>query len=167
MRLSLPYLLMLIGVGCHTTAYLPPQQPIPDDTLITIKRSICYGTCPDYTVTIAADGTVTFEGREFVKTKGVAKATITREALRQLIEAFENSKYFSLNDSYRTKKDGCPEVWTDADTVTTSIRINGKTKSISHYHGCEDDQGRSTYPKGLTQLEDQIDKIAGTKQWIE
>lgn len=131
MRLFSVHAVMLIVVGCHTPAYVSPQQQIPDDTLITIKRSICYGSCPDYTVTIAADGTVTFEGREFVRTKGIAKATISRENLRKLIAAFENAKYFSLNNSYRTAKDGCPEEWTDAPTVVTSIKINGRFKSIT------------------------------------
>jgi hypothetical protein len=165
MRLLLFSWLMVFVFGCHAPAYLPPQQPIPDDTLITLRRSVCYGTCPDYTVTIAADGTVTFEGRQFVKTKGIVKGTISRERVRQLIAEFDKTKYFSLNDKYETGKDGCPEEWTDMPTAVTSITMSGKSKSVSHYHGCQD--GQSPYPKGLTDLEEQIDKIAGTERWIK
>ena len=154
-------------MGCHADVYLPAQQPIPADTLITIRRSQCFGTCPDYTVSISADGAVKFEGREFVKTKGVAKGSISPDAVRQLIAAFENAKFFSLRDSYKSAEDGCPEQWTDSPSVETTLRLNGKTKSIHHYHGCMDDRGRTVYPAALTELENRIDEIAGTKRWIE
>jgi len=154
-----------IALACHKSAYLAPQQPIPPDTLITIKRTVCYGTCPDYTVTITADGSVTFAGREYVKTKGTFKSTISRETLRQLIAEFEKVKYFSLHDRYEREEDGCPEVWTDNPSAITSIRINGKTKSISHYYGC---QSKGTiYPKDLTLLETKIDELVGTDRWIK
>lgn len=168
MRLASLFWLMLVVVGCgNGPAHLLPQQPIPADTLITLERSVCYGTCPDYKLTVSADGTVTFEGREYVKAKGVVKGSIPPEKLRQLIALFDEAKYFSLNDKYETEKDGCPEVWTDNPSVVTSIRINGKSKSVSHYYGCQDGRGALVYPKGLTILETQIDEIVGTQRWIK
>lgn len=160
-------IMFLVGCGNGPAHLSPQQQPIPADTLIMLKRSACFGTCPDYRLTVSADGGVIFEGREFVKVKGVTKGTISLEKVRQLIAQFDSAKYFSLNDKYETEKDGCPEVWTDNPSVVTSIRINGKSKSVSHYHGCQEGRGTSVYPKGLTDLENQIDEIVGTKRWIE
>jgi hypothetical protein len=166
MRLFLFFwLILLIGCRSRDSAILLPQGPIPDDILITLRRSVCYGPCPDYTVTIAADGTVTFEGRQFVKTKGIAKGSLSREGMRQLIAEFERANYFSLNDKYQSAEDGCPEQWTDAPTAVTSIRINGKSKSVLHYHGCQD--GQVVYPKALTALENKIDEIVGTNRWVK
>jgi hypothetical protein len=165
MRLKLLFWLILLMVGCgNGPTHLSAQQAIPNDTLITLQRSTCFGTCPDYKVTISADGKVTFEGREFVKTKGTVHGSITLEGLRQLVAEFDKARYFSLRDKYETEKDGCPEYWTDHPSAVTSIRIDGKSKSISHYQGCRDDKG--AYPKALTELEDRIDQIVGTKQWI-
>ena len=164
-KLTSFFWLLLTLVGCNAQSL--PSQSIPDDTLITLQRSVCYGACPDYKLTISADGTVTFEGHQFVRVKGKAKKMISAEQLRQLIAEFEKAKYFSLNDKYETERDGCPEVWTDNPWVVTSIRINGKSKSISHYHGCRENRGNALYPKGLTELESKIDQIVGTKQWIE
>src|SRR5260370_40414752 len=31
--------------------------------LITLERTVCFGSCPSYRVTLSQDGTVTFEGR--------------------------------------------------------------------------------------------------------
>jgi hypothetical protein len=116
-------------------------------------------------VTISADGKITFEGRQFVKTKGAAHGSITLEGLRQLLAEFDKARYFSLRDKYETETDGCPEYWTDNPTAVTSIRVNGKSKSISHYQGCRD--GEVAYPKALTELEDRIDQIVDSKQWIQ
>ena len=167
MRLFLIELAISALICWPAEAYFLPQQSIPADTLITLRRSQCFGECPDYTVSIAADGTVTFEGREFVKTKGVAKGSISPDSVRQLIAAFENAQFFSLRDSYQSAKDGCPEEWTDHPSAQTSLRLNGKTKSIYHYHGCMEEGGRITYPAVLTQLENRIDEIVGTKRWID
>lgn len=166
MRLVILFWLILLVIGFgNSPTHLLPQQPIPSDTLITLERSVCYGTCPDYKVTISADGKVTFQGRQFVKTKGTVQGSITLDGLRQLLAEFDKARYFSLRDKYETEKDGCPEDWTDHPSAVTSIRLNGKSKSISHYHGCRD--GQVAYPKALTELEDRIDEIVGTKQWIK
>jgi hypothetical protein len=45
--------------------------------------------------------------------------------------------------------------------------MNGKTKTISHYYGCQTGRGTAIYPNGLTYLEAQIDRIVGTEQWIK
>ena len=153
---------LFIGWSC-----LAQEKPIPDDTLITLERTVCFGSCPIYKLTVDADGTVTFEGRRNVKVKGFVKDRLPRDDLRNLILAFEAASFFTLNDSYQTEKDGCPEVWTDNPTAITSIRMNHKTKTISHYYGCQTGRGTAIYPNGLTNLEAQIDKIVGTDKWIK
>ena len=155
---------MFVSLVSHVEPYSPPQKPIPPDALITLTRSECFGKCPDYTVSVTADGTVTFEGRKFVKTKGVAKDSVSLDAVRQLIAAFEDAGFFSLRDSYPSDEDKC-SYWTDHPSVRISLRLNGKTKSIYHYHGCVD-EARRTYPAGLTELEDRIDEVLGTQGWI-
>src|SRR4030095_11638740 len=158
---------LLFFVGCSSPVTLSAQQPIPDDLLITLERSICFGSCPDYKLTLSADGTVIFEGRQYVKIKGVAKARLSEENLRKLIAAFDAASYFSLRDNYTGEQDGCPEVWTDNPTAKTSIRVGGKSKSITHYYGCQENEGKSIYPKRLTELETEIDRIVGTERWIK
>jgi len=63
------------------------EQPIPPDTLITLRRPDCFLSCPDYLVTIAADGTVTFEGFKNVRMKGKVQARISRDKVQLLVNA--------------------------------------------------------------------------------
>lgn len=158
------FLLLMVSAGSEAQSFSEPS--IPKDTLITLSRTSCFGYCPNYTLTISADGVVTFEGREYVKTKGTVKSRISRKQLQQLISEFKNLNYFSLRDQYQSEEDGCSTVWTDYPSATTSIRINGKSKSILHYYGCHKDPGNAMYPKGLTELETRIDEIVGTERWI-
>src|SRR6266849_6450350 len=108
--------------------------------VIAMERSVCFGTCPSYRVTVASDGTVTFEGRDFVKTKGTATAQIKPDDFNKLVTEFQKIKYFSLDDKYEPGPPGCPVSATDASYARTSIQINGKTKGVSHYHGCRDSE---------------------------
>ena len=105
-------LVSLLGLGialglCNGQTQLLSQQPIPPDTLITLRRTDCFFTCPGYLVTISADGTVTFEGYANVRVKGKAQTKISPEKVQLLVGAFVKATYFSLRDKYDSKEDGC------------------------------------------------------------
>jgi hypothetical protein len=134
----------------------------PKSGFISLERTVCFGSCPSYKVTITQDGAVTYEGRDFVKTKGTATAQIKPEDFNKLVNEFEKIKYFSLDDRYEPGAPGCPNPATDMPSARTSIQVNGKTKSISHYHGCRN----SEVLLALGALELRIDEIAGTEKWI-
>src|SRR5258706_333466 len=70
--------------------------------LITLERSVCFGTCPSYIVTLASDGKVIWEGRDFVKTMGKATAQIRPEGFDKLVKEFEKIKFATLDDKYET-----------------------------------------------------------------
>jgi hypothetical protein len=138
------------------------EQRIPPDTIITLERTACYGTCPIYTITISADGSVVFEGRRFVKRVGMAKSIISKEQVRELLAAFEKINYFDLRDRYEEPGDGCKQWATDHPSAVTSIRTNGKSKSVRHYHGC---RGVEVLAE-LETLEQAIDDAVNSAQWI-
>jgi len=127
---------------------------IPEDLIVRLKRTPCYGTCPAYLLTINAKGEVEFLGEQYTKVNGQAKGRIDEAKVRQLIEEFEKAKFFELKDDYTSENCG-----TDMPTVRTTLLINGNVKKIEHDKGCD-------APPELTALENSIDAIAGTSQWI-
>jgi len=130
--------------------------------VITLERTTCFGTCPAYKVSIFADGSVLYEGRDFVKTKGDAHGQITKEELQQLVREFEKIDYLKLDDEYSDGKN-CPEFWTDYPSAITSLSQDDKTKRVVHYYGCH---GLPVLDQ-LTTLENKIDEVVKTKRWIE
>lgn len=157
-------------------AVIPIQPTISSDTFIALERTGCYGTCPIYTLAISADGTIIFSGSYTTKVNGVMqwkrsgviKSSISPEQLHQLLMEFEKVNYFSLQNSYRDVRDGCPTNATDSPSVYTSIQINGQKKSVEHYLGClYSTRDFAVYPKELVALENRIDEIVNTKQWMQ
>jgi hypothetical protein len=187
-RILTATLTFIIGLGCGSIwmihryseekakAAIPAKPSIPSDTFISLERTGCYGTCPQYTLAISADGTVVFSG-SYVREKGgtyewkrsdVIKSRISEEQVGQLIAEFEKANYFSLQDRYRDARDGCPTFATDGPSAYTAIQINGQKKAVEHYLNClYDGSGNNAYPKELTHLEEQIDEIVNTKQWMQ
>jgi acetamidase/formamidase len=131
--------------------------------VITLERGACFGTCPIYKVTVASDGMVTFEGLDFVKTKGKATGQIKPDDYQKLVNEFKRIKYFSLDDKYEPGSPGCTVGATDNPSALTSIERNGRTKSVSHYYGCKP----SEVLRALSALERKIDEIAGTEMWVK
>jgi hypothetical protein len=139
------------------TAGCARQTPTPsdlDEVVITLERTACFGTCPVYKLTVRGDGIVIYEGLRFVKIEGTITTTINEEKIRQLVSEFQRIDYFSLKDSYEQHNA------TDMPSAITSMTINGKKKTVSHYHG------DFSAPKQLTKLEDRIDEIVSTDKWV-
>ena len=154
----------MIFVAAADTAAIVVQPSAKRKTgdSITLERTACFGTCPIYDVTIAADGTVSFQGQRFTRLQS-ATGRISRRAFRKLVREFERIKYFSLPDDFTPGTKNCPNMITDMPSANTSIYLKGKSKAVSHYHGC----GNSGVLAKLTALENKIDQVAGTQKWIK
>lgn len=131
------------------------QKKSDSEILFTIERKACFGTCSVYSAQIYADGTVVYEGEEFVKVKGKKQHKISEDKVKELIKAFEKIKYFLLKDKYEANENGIS--MTDLPTTITSISLKGKQKKVVNYY-CA--------PKELDELENLIDKIAGLYEYI-
>src|SRR5256886_133828 len=81
--------------------------------VITLERGPCFGPCPIYKVSLASDGTISFEGFNFVSTKGKATAQIRPQDFQKLVAEFEKMKYFSLDENYTIGTPGCGGAVTD------------------------------------------------------
>jgi hypothetical protein len=104
-------------------------------------------------VTIFENGVVKYEGIKNVKVTGTQVSKISEKEVDGLIDEFINIYYFALKDRYA--EDDCAG---QQQSVTTSIFLNNKTKTIYHDRGC-------TAPQGLSFLEDKIDKVTNSKRW--
>src|SRR5262245_59761798 len=141
----------------------PPRAPISNsggapggehEPLASIERTACFGWCPIYRLTAYRDGSVVYEGEEYVKTKGHATGRVSPEQLTALDDLFQKAGYLALRDQYTEYR------VTDMPSVNTSYSAGGKTKAVKHY------LGDSSAPRALTEVEDGIDRIVHVEQWI-
>lgn len=149
-------ILTLAGTLVAATCARAGDEPIE----ITLERTSCFGRCPVYMVTISGDGSVSYEGRQFVGVTGKQHAHIEPSAVRALVHEFEAINFFALRDAYRTvdNPDGTVTHVTDLPTTFVGLRLGDRFKRVEDYFGG---------PNGLRALERRIDEVAGTKQWID
>jgi hypothetical protein len=89
------------------------------EILITLERTGCYGACPIYKVAIHGDGSVIYEGQNFVRIVGRQERRIDPAEVQGQVRAFLDIDYFGLQDSYLTIKnqDGSETDVTDLPTT--------------------------------------------------
>lgn len=138
----------------------PEKTPFPAisdwSTLkIRLERTPCFGTCPQYSVEISGDGTVTYMGLRFVAVTGVRTAQISKQALHNLYDAFAKAEFFWTFDEYAAPI-------TDLPTYNVTLSFDGHSKTVEDYAG-----RHVGMPKEITELEDAIDAAAGTDRWIK
>lgn len=117
---------------------------------ITLSRTACFGMCPEYTVAMTDDGTVTYNGRKFVRIAGVHSWKIDPAAVQALADEMVKNGFFDLQNSYSSGM-------TDHPTVYTTLLLNGRYKAVRDY---------ITGPPELKEIERRIDIVAGTKPYV-
>lgn len=125
-----------------------------ENAVITLDRGPSFSSSPGYRLSLHGDGTVVYEAGDFVKGKRLEREKIPQAKIRELIDEFVAARYFFLLESYSEIDVTC-QSW-----ITTSIAIGATHKSITRY------AGDLSAPKELCALENRIDEIADSGQWI-
>jgi membrane dipeptidase len=133
-------------LGPKQAAPTPAAGPIE----ITIERTACFGMCPDYKVAIKGDGTVTYEGHQFVRVSGTHTWKIDPAAVAALAAEMQQAGYFELQDEYVARVTDNPTTW-------TSLTVGGRTKGVKDY---------VAGPPKLKEIEARIDDVSGVKPYL-
>jgi hypothetical protein len=139
-------IVLLLSAGCARAAQMTPAEPVE----ITLQRTGCFGTCPDYSVTLNGDGTVVYSGRYFVKTPGEHTWKIDAGTVRALAGEMAAAGFFELQDEYTSRM-------TDHPTTFTTLRIGSRTKKVKDY---------VAGPPKLKDIETKIDEVSGVLKYV-
>lgn len=138
----------------------PATRGVPADFCLTLARSACFGRCPVYHMTIDALGNVAFTGDRYTSVVGEHDRKMTADEVKKLVAAIDAINFFSLSD-HEFGPWQCPTRSTDSPSVCITLRMNGRTHTIRHYHGCDGFRGQDE----LIAFEDRIDALAGVGPW--
>ena len=150
-----PSILAVAAVLAASSAAAAPRGSGDDPSFhLRLERGACFGTCPDYSVDVGADGAVVFHGRRFVACLGDRRWRISRRAVARLRAAADRADLFALKDEYRGRI-------TDQPQYRVELTRRGRTKQLTDY------VGRSVgMPATVTDLELAIDEIAATRACV-
>ncbi len=147
---------ILIAVGAIALAACAPvETPAAEGPVrITLTRSVCFGFCPAYRVTITGEGEVTYVGERFVNVTGEQHAQASRADVQRLLERFDAIGFEQLQDRYSAHV-------TDIPTYTITLERDGRSKTVVDYGGLS-----VGMPRAVRELQDEIDRVANTAQWV-
>lgn len=93
-RILYPLVFLLLsaslGVGCLGSKF------ISSGPLIVLKRTHCFGTCPDYTVTIAENGQIRLRGNGNIVPKRTVQKRIDSTTTRYVFNLADSVRFFEL-----------------------------------------------------------------------
>jgi hypothetical protein len=155
---------ILFAIGCATRSATKgessrSQETAAPSSAVSLYRSPCYGGCPAYSVSVTADGLVTYEGRDGVLERGTKTAQIPKQRVDALLRELDAAGYFDFAVRYRPSERVCGRYVPDAPSVITSVRLGQRSKQIEHDHGC------GAAPLALNVLESRIDEVLGSERW--
>lgn len=163
------FLLLAALLGCARADATPPIDR--DKLKISLQRTACFGSCPDYLVTIDGYGNIIFETRPLIEgseaeihqmmapdtgilVPGRHIDRIAEIAVDDLVEQFRAARFFELKDEYRYPV-------TDNPTYILTIDTGNGAKRVVDYVG-----RKAGMPASVTALEDAVDGVAGTARWV-
>lgn len=136
----------------------PADRPFPKasaaDTEISIEHTVCFGSCPIYTVTIAGDGRVTYDGGFHVAFAGRVEEQVDPAAVAALIEQFRAAQFFGLEDRYEAPV-------TDLPSTVLRLRLGKAEKTVVDYAGLYDGM-----PPSVIALERAVETLARSARWV-
>lgn len=138
-----------LGLVLALVARSRAQSAPPADFSITLEREPCLGSCPDYKVTILGDGSARYEGRGYVRVKGLRKTRIQMSEVQKLIQKLRDEDFVHWEERQI--------VCVDYPVVSITAALDGQSKHV--LEGCN-------APGKVLKLADEIDRISGAKGWI-
>lgn len=161
--------LVLIGTAgaCRQAPTMESAQSFAADS-IAIERSVCYGFCPAYRLTIHPSGAVHFVTTARGDTVQRADTIAPRE-FRWLVSEAHRVGFFTVPTEIVNDTTLCAARATDHPTVTVTIFRGDSTHSVVDYRGCYMNTALRVAPAlgPLRGLESAIDSVAGSRRWLD
>ncbi len=110
--------------------------PIPD-TGISLGQTVCFGTCPEYTLTTYPNEFYQLNAGQFTTNPGQSTGTLSAGAFAAANAALRAANFNSLPTNITRGNAACGnQVATDLPTATISETTIAGTRTVTYYPGC-------------------------------
>jgi hypothetical protein len=157
MRTSIWVLALCLIAGRSSSPLQTPANPTTDR--VTLERTICYGTCVPYSLTIDGGGTIVFDRKDSVGTH--RRGGTDPSDVRRLLAAIDSLGFFDLQ-SYAQNTALCRRAFmTDLSSATVTVVYKERSHSVEHYLGCQ------AAPRLLWTVEKMIDSAGHSLRYLD
>lgn len=156
MRLTLLFLILFGLAACKT------KQKATDNETVTVKettelefdyrRDVCFGHCPEYSMSLSLDGTLHLEGKKNIDYIGAYETKLKQEDKDAIVQIIHDIDLFSMESEYNSGI-------TDKPSSFIRVKLNGREISI-------DNKNRGA-PAKLMSLENKIHRLIDNYTWTK
>jgi len=136
------------------------QDPLDAADSIVLERTLCFGTCPAYRLSVSRTGAVNFASRNPRDESRRAADTIPALQFQWILTRALVTDFLALPDRIADDTHFCPNRATDHPTAIVTVFMPNRVKRVEDYYGCY------WAPVGLREMEDYIDEITKAVRWI-
>ena len=87
------------------------QDLLTEDSLsMSFERTLCFGACPAFKITILNNGNCLYEGYKFTDRLGKHSAVISKSQFMEILNEAERIGYFTMKDKYDAPVTDVPSV---------------------------------------------------------
>lgn len=125
------------------------KQAYDADTVYTIRKGACFGTCPVYTLEVKGNGHATLNADNFINKQGFFSKKLSKDEMKKLVRLFDKADLFNHKDSYNA-------LIQDLPTHVYAIKIGGRNKKV---------EGNAT-PSEFDELSQYANELVEGTGWI-
>ncbi len=128
------------GADCPGICTYPitpsPTGPIPD-TGISLGQTVCFGTCPEYTITVYPNEFYELNAGQFTTNPGLSTGVLPSGSFAAANSALQSANFNSLPTDITQGSAACGnQIATDLPTATISETTIAGTRTVVYYPGC-------------------------------
>ncbi len=156
MRPLLMFLILLGSYSCKTKQTAVENDPVATDETTELefdyRRDMCFGHCPEYSMSLSKDGTLHLEGKKNIEYIGAYESKLKLEDKEAIAQIIMDIDLFSMESEYRSGI-------TDKPSSFIHVKLNGREISI-------DNKNRGA-PAKLMSLENKIHRLIDNYTWTK
>ena len=142
--------LLIFCCSCNLQLTDFNQNDINQIPLIKMKRTACYGTCPQYEISIYENGLIKYNGKAFVDRLSCFQAVLNTNIIMEIKLHLESINFFQLDTAYISAV-------TDIPSVITEFNLDNKRHRVVD---------RLNGPRELKKIYSLIDSVyANVPEW--
>jgi hypothetical protein len=158
---------MIVAAACQPAHSAADVQRMDADSIV-LERSVCFGLCPAYRLTLQPNGAVHFVTT--ARGDSVQRAdTIAPRSVAWLASEAHRIRFYAFPREIVRDSSLCAAEATDHPTATVTVFRGDSTHTVIDYAGCYMGRNLTTAPAlaPLRRFESAIDSVAGSRRWLD
>ena len=146
-KITLFILFIIIGFSAVASHHKKKQKAPKEILSVTMRRTPCYGRCPDYTIVINKDGLVTYTGKRFVNDTGTFEKNVGVAKAAEVISRFNTYYVDTCKNLYTNRVADLPGFILTiqfSDHIKTINNANMGPYFLTTLAGLVDNAGKKT-----------------------